>query len=74
VLQTGTIDGKNDIIVNSIFGEIIWYKNTGDLINMAGPFKVKVDWGALTPSKPSWNWWNPEPANLVTQWLTTPFY
>ena len=66
-------DGKKDIVVNSIFGEIIWYKNTGDLMNLTGPFKVKVDWGSQTPTKPAWNWWNPGATDLVTQWRTTPF-
>jgi hypothetical protein len=23
--------------------------------------------------KPAWNWWDPEPGHLVTQWRTTPF-
>lgn len=66
-------DGKKDIVVNSIFGEIIWYKNTDDLINLTGPFKVKVDWESQTPAKPAWNWWNPGATDLVTQWRTTPF-
>ena len=65
-------DGKLDIIVNSIFGEIIWYKNTGDLTQLEGPFKVKVDWGNQPTPKPEWNWWNPEKTDLVTQWRTTP--
>jgi len=66
-------DLKPDIIVNSIFGEIIWYKNTGDIYNLEGPFKVKVDWGGSPPQKPQWNWWNPGKTDLVTQWRTTPF-
>jgi hypothetical protein len=65
-------DGRKDIIVNSIFGEIVWYKNTGDLINLQGPYKMKVDWGNLPVPKPAWNWWNPAKADLVTQWRTTP--
>lgn len=66
-------DGKKDIIVNSIFGEVIWYKNMGDLVNVDGPYKVKVDWGNQKVPKPAWNWWNPGPTDLVTQWRTTPF-
>lgn len=65
-------DGKSDIIVNSIWGEIIWYKNTGNLTQLEGPYKVKVDWGTEPTPKPSWNWWNPEKTDLVTQWRTTP--
>lgn len=65
-------DGRADIIINSILGEIHWYKNTGDPINLQGPFKMKVDWGG-TPQKPAWNWWNPGPTDLVTQWRTSAF-
>lgn len=67
------MDGKKDIIVNSIFGEIIWYKNTGDYLNLEGPYKVRVDWGGIPTPKPAWNWWNPAvKTDLVTQWRTTP--
>ncbi|WP_167619349.1 FG-GAP repeat domain-containing protein [Maribellus sediminis] len=65
-------DGKMDIIANSIFGKVIWYKNTGDLTNLEGPYSVKIDWGGK-PLKPAWNWWDPEPTELVTQWRTTPY-
>lgn len=65
-------DGKKDIIVNSIFGDIIWYKNTGDLLNLEGPYKVRVAWENEQPLKPLWNWWNPGKTDLVTQWRTTP--
>lgn len=65
-------DGKPDIIVNSIFGEIIWYKNNGDLLNLEGPYPVLVDWDTTSIPKPVWNWWNPNPNTLVTQWRTTP--
>jgi len=67
------LDGKKDIIVNTIFGKIIWYKSTGDLLNLEGPFSVKVDWGNNQVPKPVWNWWNPGKTELVTQWRTTPY-
>jgi hypothetical protein len=67
------LDGKNDLIVNSIFGKILWYRNTGDLTNLEGPFAVKVDWAGNKPPKPEWNWWNPKQNELVSQWRTTPF-
>ncbi len=66
-------DGKIDLIVNSIFGKVIWYRNTGDLLNLEGPYNVKVDWGASQVPKPVWNWWYPSKTDLVTQWRTTPF-
>lgn len=66
-------DGKKDIIVNSIFGKVIWFKNNGDPFNLEGPFNVKVDWGENQTPKPAWNWWNPGKTDLVTQWRTTPY-
>ncbi|MEO5582738.1 MAG: VCBS repeat-containing protein [Saprospiraceae bacterium] len=66
-------DGKKDLIVNSIFGKVIWYRNKGDLVNLEGPYSVKVDWGKNEVPKPEWNWWNPGKTDLVTQWRTTPF-
>jgi len=69
-------DGLKDILVNSIFGKVEWYRNTGkkgkpELESRGG---VKVDWnGKKTVPKPSWNWWNPGKEELVTQWRTTPY-
>ncbi len=64
-------DGLKDIIVNSIWGKVIWYKNRG---KKGRPEFAEAQAIQLTkPSaKPSWNWWNPEGHNLVTQWRTTP--
>ncbi len=64
-------DGLKDLIVNTIWGEILWYKNTGDPLLLAGPFKMNVHWDGIPP-KPKWTWWNPAPNALVTQWRTTP--
>lgn len=66
-------DGLKDLIVNSIFGKVIWYKNIGsrDDPRLAAPKPIKVEW-KTAPPKPSWNWWNPEDHNLVTEWRTTP--
>ncbi|WP_026063410.1 FG-GAP repeat domain-containing protein [Pedobacter arcticus] len=68
-------DGLKDVIVNSIFGKVIWYKNIGTkkAPKLAKEQNVTVDWGNATIPKPHWNWWNPEPKSLVTQWRTTPF-
>ncbi|RTE53270.1 VCBS repeat-containing protein [Arenibacter aquaticus] len=67
-------DGLKDIVLNSIFGKVEWYKNSGTkgapkLTKMGG---VKVDWKKNHLPKPEWNWWNPEKDELVTQWRTTP--
>ena len=68
-------DGLPDLVVNSIWGKIVWYRNKGTrttpVLTTAG--NIKIDWGAATPGKPSWNWWDPEPGSLATQWRTTPF-
>jgi len=66
-------DGLPDIVVNSILGSVVWYRNTGTRtapsLTYAGP--VEVEWRS-PPPKPSWNWWNPDGKALVTQWRTTP--
>jgi hypothetical protein len=66
-------DGLNDIIVNSIWGQVLWYENIGEKghprLAVAQP--VEVNWVGPAP-KPEWNWWNPEPNTLATQWRTTP--
>ncbi len=64
-------DGLKDIIVNTIWGEILWYKNTGKYMQLEGPFKMNVRWDGAAP-KPQWTWWTPAPNALVTQWRTTP--
>lgn len=66
-------DGLKDIIVNSIWGKIIWYENIGTKqkpeLAKAKPVLIK---SKEVISKPSWYWWDPEPETLITQWRTTP--
>ncbi|MCF7817889.1 MAG: VCBS repeat-containing protein [Kiritimatiellales bacterium] len=66
-------NGLPDIIVNSIWGKVVWYRNTGSpghpYLEAARP--ITVEWEGKPP-KPKWNWWNPFGKNLVTQWRTTP--
>lgn len=66
-------DGLADIIVNSIWGKVEWFRNTGsaDILELEPAKPVEVAWEGKTP-KPEWNWWNPEPGTLVAQWRTTP--
>lgn len=66
-------DGLPDIIVNSIWGKIEWFRNLGtkDGLKLAPAQSVHVAWEGETP-KPAWNWWTPESGTLVTQWRTTP--
>ncbi len=67
-------DGLKDILVNSIWGKVIWFENTGTKgkpeLALARPVRVK--WEGKTP-KPEWNWWNPQKNTLVTQWRTIPY-
>lgn len=69
-------DGKVDIVANSIWGKIVWLENIGEtgrerVPRFAAPQPVRVDDAA--PDKPSWNWWDPEPYELVSQWRSMPF-
>lgn len=64
-------DGRADLIVNSIWGRIEWFRNIGKGLELAPAQPVKVAWEGRAP-KPAWNWWDPEPGTLVTQWRTTP--
>ncbi|MFP6582238.1 MAG: VCBS repeat-containing protein [Candidatus Hydrogenedentota bacterium] len=66
-------DGLLDIVINSIWGKVQWFRNVGTqkkpVLESARP--IEVEWDGPTP-KPSWNWWSPEGKELVTQWRTTP--
>lgn len=66
-------DGLPDLVVNSIWGRIEWYRNVGSRTEpaLAAAQPVRVAWQGAPP-KPAWIWWNPEPDALVTQWRTTP--
>jgi len=67
------MDGLPDIILNSIVGKIIWLQNSGTRTQplLSDPQPVWVDWKGMPP-KPKWNWWDPEPQELVVQWRTRP--
>lgn len=65
-------DGYMDILTNSIWGKIVWYKNPGvhGVSALGAQSPVLVEWPA-TPPKPAWNWWNPAAGEWVTQWRST---
>ncbi|MHC4753748.1 MAG: FG-GAP-like repeat-containing protein [Planctomycetota bacterium] len=67
-------DGLADIMVNSIWGEVLWYRNIGtrQKPQLAAAERIEVEWPGETP-KPAWMWWQPKGKQLVTQWRTTPF-
>jgi hypothetical protein len=66
-------DDLPDLVVNSIWGKVIWYRNIGTRQRpaLAAPQAVEVLWPNIAP-KPAWNWWNPSGKELATQWRTTP--
>lgn len=67
-------DGWKDLVVNSIWGRVMWYRNASGpgTLDLAPAQPMKVAWQGETP-KPAWVWWQPEPGELVTQWRTSPF-
>jgi len=66
-------DGLPDIVINSIWGKVLWYKNIGTRQNpiLAEAKAIEVEWPGKPP-KPTWNWWDPKGKTLATQWRTTP--
>jgi len=66
-------DGLPDIVVNSIWGKVVWYRNVGTRKepHLAAARPIEVEWTGKPP-KPAWNWWDPQGKNLATQWRTTP--
>ena len=67
------MDGDLDIVLNSIWGRVMWLKNIGGKTKpkLAPPELIQVDWPNLPP-KPAWSWWTPTSGELTTQWRTTP--
>jgi len=66
-------DGLPDLLVNSINGKILWFKNIGSRSHprLARGEPLRVAWKGRA-KKPAWNWWNPAPHELVVQWRCTP--
>lgn len=67
-------DGLADILANSIWGKVVWFRNVGRRgePKLAKAQPVQVEWPGRPP-KPAWNWWTPQADELTTQWRTTPF-
>lgn len=65
-------DGLPDLVVNSIWGKIVWYRNVGtyESPRLAAAQPVQLD--AQTAANPEWNWFRPQGSELVSQWRTTP--
>lgn len=67
-------DGLPDIIVNSILGKVVWFKNVGTrkAPKLAAAQPIEVEWNGPAPTL-AWGWLRPQGKELLTQWRTTPF-
>lgn len=65
-------NGLPDLIVNSIWGKVVWFENIGTRTEakLAGAKPIEVEWEGEAP-KPAWNWWDPEGKELATQWRSS---
>ncbi|HWA97025.1 MAG TPA: exo-alpha-sialidase [Pirellulales bacterium] len=66
-------DGLHDLVVNSIWGKVVWYRNAGKRGSpkLAAAQPIEVAWTGAPP-KPAWTWWQPAQRELATEWRTTP--
>lgn len=66
-------DGLPDLMLNSILGQIMWYKNIGTRAKpkLAKGEPVEVEWAGKQPTL-SYGWLRPQGKGLLTQWRTTP--
>lgn len=66
-------DGLPDLIVNSIWGKVVWYRNVGTrrAPRLAAAQPVEVEWNGEQPTL-AYGWLRPDGRALLTQWRTTP--
>ena len=66
-------DGLPDLVVNSIFGKVVWYQNIGTQTEpkLAAAQPIEVEWDGEQPHL-AWGWLRPQGKELLTQWRTTP--
>ena len=66
-------DGLLDLLVNSIWGKVVWYKNIGtaNAPKLAEVAPIEVEWDGGQPHL-AWGWLRPNGKELLTQWRTTP--
>jgi glycerophosphoryl diester phosphodiesterase len=67
-------DGLPDLVVNSILGKVLWFRNVGTRTapRLAAAAPVEVEWEGPQPAL-DYGWMRPEGKALLTQWRTTPF-
>lgn len=66
-------DGLPDLIVNSIWGKVVWFKNIGtrQAPKLAAAQPIEVEWDGPQPAL-AYGWLRPNGKELLTQWRTTP--
>ncbi len=66
-------DGLPDIVANSIFGRVHWYRNVGTRSRpaLAPAAPIEVEWNGPPPAL-AYGWLQPIGKALLTQWRTTP--
>jgi hypothetical protein len=66
-------DGLLDVLANSIWGKVVWYRNAGTraAAKLEAARPVEVEWEGAQPAL-DWGWVKPEGKALLTQWRTTP--
>ncbi|MEY4272004.1 MAG: hypothetical protein RL250_870, partial [Verrucomicrobiota bacterium] len=66
-------DGRPDLVLNSILGEVVWYRNIGTRAapKLAPAQPIEVEWDGPQPAL-AWGWRKPAGKALLTQWRTTP--
>ena len=66
-------DGLPDLLVNSILGKVVWYRNIGTRKEpkLAAAQPIEVEWNGPQPAL-AWGWMKPQGKALLTQWRTTP--
>lgn len=66
-------DGLPDLLMNSIHGKVVWFKNTGTRKSpkLAAERPIEVEWDGAQPTL-AFGWLRPEGKGLLTQWRTTP--
>lgn len=66
-------DGRPDLVVNSILGDVVWYRNIGSrqAPALAPAQPIEVEWTSPQPAL-AWGWRKPAGKALLTQWRTTP--
>ncbi|QDU92564.1 FG-GAP repeat domain-containing protein [Lignipirellula cremea] len=66
-------DGLPDLLVNSILGKVVWYRNLGprEAPRLAAAAPIEVEWNGPQPTL-AYGWLRPHGKELLTQWRTTP--